>query len=190
MAMKPTYSYVVARTRNKVIGCENKMPWHLPSDLRNFKKITLGKPVIMGRKTFESIGRALPGRPNIVVSRENGISAQDVFVAGTKSAAMEFAERECRRLGVDEIMIIGGQAVFDLFKNEVSRVYLTEIDATIEGDAFFDASFDGWTEVASFEVPKGLFGDEYSFSFTKLDRNPALQKKALVDIGSQSLIYA
>lgn len=166
----PIYSFIVARTRNRVIGCENKMPWHLPTDLKNFKRITLGKPIIMGRRTFDSLGCALPGRPNIVVSREGGILAPGVMVAKDKATAMRFAELEAVRLGVDEVVVIGGEAIFALFEREVQRVYLTEIDADIDGDTYFKSEFEDWHVSNTRKVQKGKDGDEYAFEIRQFDR--------------------
>lgn len=167
---RPIYSFVVARTKNGVIGCENAMPWRIPSDLKNFKRLTVGRPVIMGRKTYESIGKALPHRFNIVVSRENGIRDPNVYVAYTKQLAMEKGEAMAAEMNSDQIMVIGGEAIFELFKDEVNRVYLTEIDATIEnGDAYFREAFAGWHKSSIQRQCKEL-GDQYSYTFMQLDR--------------------
>lgn len=153
------------------------MPWHLPSDLKNFKKVTMGKPIIMGRRTYELLGRALPGRSNIVVSRENGISDPDVFVAPDKPAAMKIAEHEANRLGVNEIIVIGGEAVFALFEAEVQRVYMTEIDAEVPGDAFFRSTFNEWSVTNVRRVEQGAEGDQYSFTISQLDRRSGVRLK-------------
>lgn len=165
-----TYSFVVARARNHVIGCNNRLPWRLPTDLRTFKRLTLGKPVIMGRMTFESIGRPLPGRSNIVISRENGIQQPNVLWAKDKQSAKAIAEREARRLGVQEVMVIGGDQIFKLFSDEVSKIYLTEVHADVPGDAFFSFDLSEWREELKEEHPRGACGDEYSYTFLVLSK--------------------
>jgi dihydrofolate reductase len=169
-----TYSYIVARARNGVIGCDNQLPWHLPTDLRKFRDITMGKPLIMGRRTFESIGRALPGRSTIVVSRENGVHAEGVQVARTKEDAQRFAEQEAVRRGVTEVMVIGGAEIFQLFKDEVDTVYLTEIDAEVEGDAYFRDDFSSWNVVERQAFAKEKSGDQFSYDFV-IYRRPTRQ---------------
>jgi dihydrofolate reductase len=170
MANDVTYSYIVARARNGVIGCNNQLPWRLPSDLRKFKAITFGKPLIMGRRTFESIGKALPGRTNIVISRENGVHSDDVHVFRNKEDAKAFADGEAARLGVSEVMVIGGAEIFQLFKEEVETIYLTEVDAVVEGDAFFKDDFSGWTRVHHQRFAKEHFGDQYDYDFFEYRR--------------------
>lgn len=123
-------SLIVAMTRNQVIGRDNKMPWHLPVDLAWFRRHTTGKPVIMGRKTFESIGRPLPKRTNIVLSRSpfehEGVIWKDSF-----ESAVNFVR------DFDEIMLIGGGELFKQYFSQADTLYLTEIQAEIEGDTFF-----------------------------------------------------
>lgn len=133
-------SLIVARTRNKVIGQQNRMPWHLPKDLAWFREKTLGKPVIMGRKTYLSIGRLLPKRPNIILSR-NGFSVSGAYSAADLPQAIELA----KSLAVsDEIMIIGGGELFKQALPIADRIYLTEIQADIDGDTFFDFDQHNW----------------------------------------------
>ncbi|QJR10311.1 Dihydrofolate reductase type 3 [Usitatibacter rugosus] len=124
-------SYVVAATRNRVIGKGNGMPWHLPSDLAFFKKITMGHPIVMGRKTHESIGKALPGRTNIVITRDPAFKAPGCVVVDSLEAAYRAAG------DVDEVFVIGGAQIFEAGMPGVDRIYLTDIDAQIEGDTWF-----------------------------------------------------
>lgn len=127
---------IVAAARNGVIGRENKLPWHLPGDLKYFKAVTLGKPVIMGRKTHESIGRALPGRLNIVVSRRHaGAESSPVRWVHSLSDAVKLARKE--QPDSEEVMIMGGAEIYRQSLPLVDRIYLTRIDADIEGDARF-----------------------------------------------------
>lgn len=131
----PRLSLIVAASRNGVIGRESALPWHLPEDLRHFKALTLGKPVIMGRLTWESIGRPLPGRPNIVISRNTDYQAPGAEVVPDLEAAL------ARAAGLvdatDEIMIIGGAQIYRVALPLVGRVYRTRVDLEVEGDAFF-----------------------------------------------------
>ncbi|MGX3020974.1 dihydrofolate reductase [Ursidibacter sp. B-7004-1] len=133
-------SLIVARTLNKVIGKDNAMPWHLPVDLAWFRQNTVGKPVIMGRKTYESIGRLLPKRPNIILSRSNFIVEGAYSVASLEQAvrlAQSFAPEQ-------EVMIIGGGELFKQAMPLANKLYLTEIQAHIDGDTFFEFDEQKW----------------------------------------------
>lgn len=123
-------SLIVAMTENRVIGLDNQMPWHLPADLAWFKQNTLGKPVIMGRKTFESIGRALPKRRNIVLSRR-GLAAENIEWVTSLECALALVANE------PEVMIIGGGHLFAETLTIAERLYLTEIQTQLAGDTFF-----------------------------------------------------
>ena len=107
---------MVAMAANGVIGRDNGLPWHLPGDLRHFKRTTLGKPVIMGRKTFESIGRPLPGRPNIVISRRGNWSAEGVAVAASLEAALDSAQALAAASGAEELVVIGGAQIYAVYE--------------------------------------------------------------------------
>lgn len=134
---------VVAATENNVIGRDNGMPWHLPADLQHFKAVTLGKPVLMGRRTFAAIGRPLPGRRNLVLSRDLGFVAAGVETFSTLEQALAAAG------DVDELMIIGGQTVYELALPHVQRVHLTRLHMQVEGDAHFpDLPTEQWREVS------------------------------------------
>jgi len=134
---------VVAATENNVIGRDNGMPWHLPADLQHFKAVTLGKPVLMGRRTFAAIGRPLPGRRNLVLSRDLGFAAAGVETFSTLEQALAAAG------DVDELMIIGGQTVYELALPHVQRVHLTRLHMQVEGDAHFpDLPPEQWREVS------------------------------------------
>jgi dihydrofolate reductase len=139
----PVISLVAALARNRVIGSGNRLPWHLPEDLRRFKRLTMGAPVIMGRKTHESIGKALPGRRNIVVTRQAGARFEGCEVAGSLEAALALAG------DVPEVFVIGGAELYRLALPRADRLYLTLIDANYDGDAFFP-EFDPaeWRETA------------------------------------------
>jgi len=123
-------SLIAAMDKNRLIGSDNGLPWHLPADFKHFKEVTMGKPVVMGRKTFESIGKPLPGRKNVVISR-SGFSAEGVVsVESIDKALAEVRE-------ADEIMIIGGASFYEQMINQADRMYLTHVDASCEGDAWF-----------------------------------------------------
>lgn len=137
-------SMIVATANNRIIGKDNDMPWHLPADLAYFKKTTLGKPVIMGRKTYESIGRPLPGRRNIVISRDINYKAEGVDTVTTVDAALGLVE------GIEEVMVIGGGAIYQHCLPAANRLYITHIEADIEGDTqfpFYDENV--WKKVVS-----------------------------------------
>jgi len=124
-------SIIVAASTNNVIGANGDLPWRLSADLKHFKAITMGKPIVMGRKTWDSIGRPLPGRQNIVITRQADFVADGCdVVASTEEAIAATA-------GADEIMVIGGSQVYSLFLPDAGRLYLTRVHAEIEGDAFF-----------------------------------------------------
>ncbi|MCP4407048.1 MAG: type 3 dihydrofolate reductase [Gammaproteobacteria bacterium] len=124
-------SIIAAMARNRVIGKGNTMPWHLPAELRHFKQVTMGKPIIMGRKTFDSIGRALSGRRNIVITHDPDYRFEGVVVVHSIEQALIAAG------DADEVMIIGGGHLYQQMINRAERLYLTLIDAVIEGDTFF-----------------------------------------------------
>lgn len=124
-------SVVVAASTNNVIGARGELPWRLADDLKHFKAITMGKPIIMGRLTWESIGRPLPGRQNIVMSRQSSFAADGCDVATTPAAALAAAG------AADEVMIIGGGRIYEMFLPKARRLYLTRVHADIDGDTFF-----------------------------------------------------
>ena len=124
-------SLVAAMAANRVIGKDNQMPWHLPADLKHFKAVTLGKPVVMGRKTFESIGRVLLGRRNLVISRTPPADSRGAEWVNSLAQALELLQ------GHDEVMIIGGGEIYRQALPLAQRLYLTDIALTTEGDAFF-----------------------------------------------------
>jgi dihydrofolate reductase len=138
-------SLIVAHDRNRVIGYENGMPWHLPSELQYFKKMTMGKPIIMGRKTFESIGRPLPGRRNIVITRNTDYSADGIEVVGSLDEALQLVK------DVPEIMIIGGAQIFEQAMTIADRLYITLINHEFKGDTYFP-QYEEWQLTSSSEL--------------------------------------
>lgn len=131
MKNKMIISIIVAMSENRVIGRNNQLPWHLPGDLKHFKSVTWGKPILMGRLTYESIGRPLPGRTNIVLTHDPSYMAPGCVVVNSFEHAMNAAK------GFDELMVIGGARVFEKMLPMADRLYLTQIHATVEGDTFF-----------------------------------------------------
>lgn len=141
--MSVPVALIVAMAKNRVIGRDNDMPWHIPEDLKHFKALTLGKPVIMGRKTFESItarlGKPLPGRTNIVVSRSAPQVPPGVILCDTLERAIEAARKVAGETGATEVFVIGGAQIYALALPLADRIYRTDIDTEVTGDAFFPA---------------------------------------------------
>ncbi|WP_086933932.1 dihydrofolate reductase [Agarilytica rhodophyticola] len=163
-------SIVVAMAQNRTIGKENGLPWRLSEDLKYFKKITMGHPIIMGRKTFESIGRPLPGRTNIVVTRQDNWSYDGVKVVHDIDAAISIANQIALLDNKEEIMLIGGAELYKQSINICTRLYLTEVHAEVEGDAFFPL-FDPehWQEISR-DKYEAQGGNPYDYSFVVFDR--------------------
>src|SRR5579872_2871461 len=135
-------SAIVAMSENHVIGKDNKLPWYLPADLKHFKNITLGKPIIMGRKTFESIGKALPDRCNVVVTHDVNFSAPGCIVAYSIETALHAVDYS------NEVFIIGGSALFEQLLPQINKLYLTILHHEFEGDTFFPVlDYNEWHEV-------------------------------------------
>ncbi|MBD24300.1 MAG: dihydrofolate reductase [Candidatus Marinimicrobia bacterium] len=151
-------SMVVARAENGVIGRDGKLPWHIPSDLQHFKKLTIGKPIVMGRKTYQSIGRPLPQRTNIVVTRNLDLGPQGVVQANDLLSALALACEDAHKSGVNEIMIIGGAQIYSQAITHADRIYLTEVHSKFDGDAFFDLDLRGWREVSRIRHKAGKPG--------------------------------
>jgi dihydrofolate reductase len=163
----PLVSLLVAATENGVIGRDNGMPWHLPDDLRHFKALTLGKPVLMGRRTFDSIGRPLPGRTNLVLTR-----AADWAVPGTTAVPdLDAALGAAGSAG--ELVVAGGAQVYALALPRASRIYLTRIHAVIEGDTRLpDLDLSSWHETSR-ELHPVDARHAFAMSFIRLERRSA-----------------
>lgn len=164
-------SLIWAMSKNRAIGRNNKLPWHLPKDLNYFKRLTTGKPVIMGRKTYESIGKPLPNRCNIVITRDRSFSANGVNVVHSVNEAFERAEAECLVNGADETIVMGGAEIYQACLPRANRLYITFVHANVEGDAFFpDFDLNEYHEIAR----EDFFADgpnPYDYSFTVFDRH-------------------
>jgi dihydrofolate reductase len=167
----PVVALVVARARNGVIGRGGGLPWRLKSDMALFKATTLFKPVIMGRKTWDSLPRRpLPGRLNVVLSRDGSFEPAGAVVCEHLSEALEIAREQAVEDGAAEVCVIGGTALFELALPKARRLYLTEVETEVEGDAVFPA-FDEtlWREVRREHHPAGE-GDDHAFTFRVLER--------------------
>ncbi|MBT7563174.1 MAG: dihydrofolate reductase [Porticoccaceae bacterium] len=162
-------SLIVAVSRNGAIGLNNQLPWYLPEDLKYFKSVTMGKPLIMGRKTFDSIGRPLPGRANIVLTRDPQWTSDGVKVVQSVEQALVAGEIACEAADVDEIMVIGGEQIYRMTIDLADRIYLTQVDADVEGDAFFpDIDLNNWSQTRV-KLPEII--DKHPYRFLVLDRD-------------------
>ncbi len=163
-------SIIAAVAENGTIGRDGDLPWRLSSDLRRFKEITMGKPVVMGRKTWDSIGQPLPGRANIVVTRNAAFVAEGADVATDIDGALEVARRRAAEAGVDEIFVIGGAALYEAALASADRLYLTEVRAEVGGDTHFpDVDAAQWREIAREERPAAE-KDDHPHAFVTLER--------------------
>jgi dihydrofolate reductase len=161
---------MVAMASNGVIGRDNGLPWHLPEDLRYFKRTTLGKPVIMGRKTYESIGKPLPDRPNIVVSRSADWSAPGVAVVNSLESALASAQALAAASGAEEVVVIGGAQIYAAALPLASRLYVTEVHATVAGDTWFPPlDLACWREIAREEY-SATADNPYPYAFVVHER--------------------
>lgn len=163
-------SMIVAMAKNRVIGIENRLPWHIPEDLKYFKAVTMGKPIIMGRKTYESIGRPLPGRANIVVTRNSDYAPEGVMVVNSVIDALDCAKRQAKAVGESEIFIIGGEQLYRESLPFAEKIYLTEVEIALEGDAYFPIiNPEEWCELNRQEkVSEGR--EQLAFSFVTKGR--------------------
>jgi dihydrofolate reductase len=161
---------VVARSKNGVIGANNELPWRLSSDLKRFKALTTGKPMIMGRRTWDSIGRPLPGREIVVLTRDPHFAAEGAHVAKNPTEALATARRLAALVGATEIIIAGGEDIFRAFLNDTDRIELTEVALDVRGDAHFPPlDPEEWREVSREAPPRGP-KDEADFVYVTLER--------------------
>jgi dihydrofolate reductase len=169
--MTPILAIVVARAANGVIGRDGDLPWRLKSDLALFKANTLGKPIIMGRKTWDSLPRKpLPGRMNVVLSRDGSFEPDNAVVCESFMEAVQMAREQAEDDGVEEVCVIGGRSLFEAAMPKAKRLYLTEVDATVDGDVTFpDFDEAAWTEVRREAHPAGD-DDDHAFVFRVLER--------------------
>ena len=157
-------SIIVAVAQNGVIGTGNRLPWHLPDDLRRFKALSLGKPIVMGRRTFDSIGKPLPGRTNIVVSRQPGLAIEGALVTPSLDAALAAAG------DVPEVVVIGGAEIFRQVLPRTAVVHLTRVHARVDGDVVFPELDPGKWRETSMEHHAADERHQYAFTFVTLER--------------------
>lgn len=156
-------SMIAAMAKSRVIGKDNQMPWHLPADFLWFKRCTMGKPILMGRKTYESIGRPLPGRRNIVVSRDTSLTIEGVDCVTSIDKGLDLVRDQ------EEVMIIGGGSIYDACIKKAERLYLTFIDLKVSGDTCFPEWGEEWQKVQS-EHYQADENNAYDMEFVVLER--------------------
>ena len=157
-------SIIVAMDRNRVIGRGGVLPWHISSDLKNFKKITMGKPILMGRKTHDSIGKPLPGRENIILTNNKKYSAEGCTVKNTLDEVYSYCEEQL------ELVVMGGAILYSQTLDKADKLYITEVNASVNGDTFFpEYKSSQWREISreSFNADEN---NEFDYSFTVLER--------------------
>jgi len=157
-------SIIVAVSTNNVIGDRGALPWRIPDDLKRFKRLTLGKPIVMGRLTWESIGRPLPGRQNIVITRQADFVAAGCDVVASPAAALAVAGDAA------EIMVIGGSQIYDLFLPKAGRLHVTRVLVDIEGDAFFPAIDDTFWRLVATEAHSASESNQHAYEFRTYER--------------------
>ena len=163
-------SLMVAKASNRVIGRNNKLPWYLPNDLKYFKQVTFGKPVIMGRKTWDSLGKPLPGRTNIVITRQADFQAEGAKVVATLDEAVTLAENVAFIEGQDEAVVMGGAEIYALALPKTDRLYLTEVHAEVDGDTWFpEYDTSEWKEIGREDFP-AEGPNPYDYSFVVYER--------------------
>ena len=157
-------SIIVAKSKNAVIGNNGRLPWHLSEDLKRFKSITMGKPIIMGRVTYESIGKPLPGRDNIILTRRSNYVKEGIIITRSPDEALKSARDS------DEVMVIGGGEIYKEFIARVNRLYITHVDLNIDGDAFFPKiDYSNWRAMSREDFPRNK-EREIGFCFEVLER--------------------
>lgn len=170
MTTNPKLSLIVARAQNGVIGREGDLPWRLPSDLKFFKATTLGKPVLMGRKTWESLPFPLPGRPNLVLTRDRSYQAHKAEVFTELSEMVGRGFELAGKTNVDEIMVIGGAELYRTLMPYIDRQYVTQISSDVEGDAYFDAPDPQYWHLTERRTGLKTDRDDYDFAVEIWDR--------------------
>lgn len=162
-------SMIAAMDENRLIGADNALPWHLPADFKHFKQVTMAKPIVMGRKTFESIGRPLPGRKNIVLSR-GGFSQDGVVTVASIEAALHEAEHVANATDTDEVMIIGGAKLYQQMIDRADKLYLTHVKTVCKGDAWFpEVDMQEW-EIVSQQSVLADENNNYDFDIIEYQR--------------------
>ena len=170
MSTNPILSLIVAKSRNGVIGIDGDLPWRLSSDLKFFKATTLGKPVLMGRVTWESLPFPLPGRPNLVLTRNAAYEAKGAEVFSDMNAMIGQGFEFAGASGVDEVMLIGGAQLYKTLLPRCDRLYVTRVDADVEGDAAFPEIDPGHWRLSREQSPEKSPKDEFNFTIAVFDR--------------------
>ncbi len=179
----PILALVVAVAENGVIGRDGGLPWRISTDLKTFRTVTMGKPLIMGRKTFESIGKPLDGRDNIVITRDPAFAAKGVLVARSIGEAVALGRTCADARRAEEIMIIGGADIFAAFLPLAGRIYWTEVGGRPAGDVVFPSfDRDAWTVASETPLPRGL-KDEYACTLKVLQRSAPPRESPLGGAG-------
>jgi dihydrofolate reductase len=161
---------VVAVAENGVIGRKQQLPWRIPGDLKHFKAVTMGKPMVMGRKTYESVGKPLPGRTSIVLTHDKNWRAAGVLVGHSLAEVLKLANDDAKKTGAKEIAIIGGSALFEETLPMAAKIELTEVHARPEGDVFFpEYDRNAWRETRR-EGPMQSEKDDHTYSVVTLER--------------------
>jgi dihydrofolate reductase len=163
---------IVAVSTNSIIGKENKLPWHLPADLQHFKKLTSGHAILMGRKTYESIGKALPNRLNLILTRNLNFKAPNCFIINNLQSACEIAKEQ----NYTNLFVIGGAEVYKELLPFCQKIYLTEVQTIAEGDAFFELNKQEWQETSRNLTEKDE-KNEYAMLFLEFERKGGLSLK-------------
>lgn len=180
MRSKPILSAIVAMDQNRLIGKDNSLPWHLPADLKHFKASTMNKPIVMGRKTWDSIGRPLPGRDNIVISRDADLQIEGTYVVASIDAAIDKALS--LNPEVEEIMFMGGVTIYEQVMPRINRLYLTQIDYTFSGDAWFpEFDRDAWQEVSRDSHQHQNGEQTFDYHFILLEKNDITGGNTMAD---------
>ena len=170
MSSNPKLSLIVAKSLNGVIGLNGKLPWRLSSDLKFFKSTTLGKPVLMGRITWESLPFPLPGRPNLVLTNNKNYLAKGAEIFNSADKMMNRGYELARQMNVDEVMLIGGAKLYASHIKYCDRLYITEVDATTEGDVYFPKiDTNSWKLLSENKFPKNI-KDDYPFKVKVFER--------------------
>lgn len=170
MSTNPKLCAIVAMDRNRIIGRDGDLPWRLPSDLKHFKRVTLGKPCLMGRKTWESLQFPLPGRPNLVLTRNADYAAKGAQVFSDMCTMIGKGYELAGAAGVDEIMLIGGAQLYETLLPRLDRLYITNVDAEVEGDAVFPQIDPAQWRLTGETAPEKGPKDEFSFHVAVFDR--------------------
>jgi len=170
MSTNPKLCAIVAMDRNNVIGREGDLPWRLPSDLKHFKRVTLGKPCLMGRKTWESLPFPLPGRPNLVLSRNEEYKAKGAEMFSDINAMVGQGFELAGASGVDEVMLIGGAQLYKTLLPRCDRLYVTRVDADVDGDAAFPEIDPNQWHLSREDSPEKSPKDEFNFTIAVFDR--------------------